>query len=267
MKVYDSYFILHRAARIRPGLHWLQNCEPTGAFILLQASWPSGNAFVSGAEGLRFKSRVGQIGHSVANDLPPLRHFFKSAVLLGCNDAEMDLQTHYTLRRSRASIMKDLIRLRQKFGTPSVRPNQGTSCQYWLKQSKGTLVRSRFYTKCRLGLIGSLSNNAIQLRSKRGWGKSGVGQFLPGNQQLSYFTKWQWTQFLEMQKYYLSMTSNLPVNWLSFQLGPSVRFHHSHQFYCLSLSEILVATLVPLIHPLSSGHWFIELLYENWKVI
>ena len=31
------------------------------------ASWSSGNAFVSGAGGLRFKSRGGQIGHSVAN--------------------------------------------------------------------------------------------------------------------------------------------------------------------------------------------------------
>ena len=41
------------------------------------ASWPSGNAFVSGAEGLRFKSRAGQIGHSVANGLPMQRHFFQ----------------------------------------------------------------------------------------------------------------------------------------------------------------------------------------------
>ena len=41
------------------------------------ASWSSGNAFVSGAGGLRFKSRAGQIGHSVAKGSPPLRHFFK----------------------------------------------------------------------------------------------------------------------------------------------------------------------------------------------
>ena len=41
------------------------------------ASWSSGNAFVSGAGGLRFKSRAGQIGLSVANGLPPLRHFFE----------------------------------------------------------------------------------------------------------------------------------------------------------------------------------------------
>ena len=36
-----------------------------------------GNAFVSGAGGLKFKSRAGQIGHSVANGSPPLRLFFE----------------------------------------------------------------------------------------------------------------------------------------------------------------------------------------------
>ena len=41
------------------------------------ASWSSGNAFVSGARGLRFKSRAGQTGHSVANVSPPLQHFFE----------------------------------------------------------------------------------------------------------------------------------------------------------------------------------------------
>ena len=41
------------------------------------ASWSSGNAFVSGVGGLRFKSQAGQIGHSVANGSPPLRHFFE----------------------------------------------------------------------------------------------------------------------------------------------------------------------------------------------
>ena len=41
----------------------------------------SGNAFVSGAGGLRFKSRVGQIGLNVSNGLPPLQRFFgKSCV-------------------------------------------------------------------------------------------------------------------------------------------------------------------------------------------
>ena len=37
----------------------------------------TGNAFVSGAEGLRFKSCASQIKHSVANGLPLLQHFFK----------------------------------------------------------------------------------------------------------------------------------------------------------------------------------------------
>ena len=36
-----------------------------------------GKAFVSGASGLRFKSGAGQIGHSVANGSPPLRHLFE----------------------------------------------------------------------------------------------------------------------------------------------------------------------------------------------
>ena len=34
-------------------------------------------AFVSGARGLRFKSWTAQIGDSVFNDSPPLRHFFE----------------------------------------------------------------------------------------------------------------------------------------------------------------------------------------------
>ena len=41
------------------------------------SSWSSGNAFISGAGGLRFKSRAGQITRSVANGSPLLRHFFK----------------------------------------------------------------------------------------------------------------------------------------------------------------------------------------------
>ena len=38
---------------------------------LLLASWSSGNAFVSGAGGLSFKSWAGQIEHSVATGSPP----------------------------------------------------------------------------------------------------------------------------------------------------------------------------------------------------
>ena len=43
------------------------------------AQLSSGDAFVSEAGGLRFKSRDGQIGHSVANDSSPLRHLFKTS--------------------------------------------------------------------------------------------------------------------------------------------------------------------------------------------
>ena len=39
------------------------------------ASWSSGNAFVSGAGGLRFKSTTGQIEQSVANSSPSLWRF------------------------------------------------------------------------------------------------------------------------------------------------------------------------------------------------
>ena len=53
-------------------------------------SWSSSNAFVSGAEDLRFKSRVGLIKHSVANSLQSLQQFYKKAVLPWCNDAEME---------------------------------------------------------------------------------------------------------------------------------------------------------------------------------
>ena len=43
------------------------------------ASWSSGNAFVSGEVNPRFKSRAGQIGHSVAHFSPSLQHFFEKS--------------------------------------------------------------------------------------------------------------------------------------------------------------------------------------------
>ena len=56
----------------------------------LPASWSSGNAFISGAVGPRFKRSAGQIGHSVANGSPLLRHFFeRSCVAHWRTDAEM----------------------------------------------------------------------------------------------------------------------------------------------------------------------------------
>ena len=54
-------------------------CKPAG--------WSSGNAFVSGVGGLWFKSRAGQIGHSVANGSLRCDMALKEAVLPGCNDA------------------------------------------------------------------------------------------------------------------------------------------------------------------------------------
>ena len=49
-----------------------------------------GNAFGSGAGGLRFKSWAGQIGHSVSNNSPPLQHFLeRNCIASRCNDAEM----------------------------------------------------------------------------------------------------------------------------------------------------------------------------------
>ena len=53
------------------------------------ATWESGNAFLSGAWGLRFKSRASQIKHIVAIGSPPLRHILKrSCVACRHNDAE-----------------------------------------------------------------------------------------------------------------------------------------------------------------------------------
>ena len=45
-------------------------------------SWINGNVFVSEVVGLRFKSPAGQIGRSVANDSPPLRHFFERSCVV-----------------------------------------------------------------------------------------------------------------------------------------------------------------------------------------
>ena len=63
------------------------------------ASWSSGNAFVSGAEGLRFKSRAGQIGHSVANGSPPLQHLFQRIYVAhrrnDCEDGPRKLVTRF----------------------------------------------------------------------------------------------------------------------------------------------------------------------------
>ena len=66
----------------------------------LTASWWSiGNAFVSPAGGLRFKSSAGQIGHNAANGLPPLQHFFEKSCVTRRNHAEMRLVTLFSVIR------------------------------------------------------------------------------------------------------------------------------------------------------------------------
>ena len=68
----------------------IQNDNPFLEVLIASASWSSGNVFVSGAGGQRFKSRAVQIGHSVVNDSPPLQHFFeRNCVVHKRNDAEM----------------------------------------------------------------------------------------------------------------------------------------------------------------------------------
>ena len=48
----------------------------------MAASRSSGNAFIYGAKGLRFKSGAGQIKHRVVNGSPPLQHFFEGSCVL-----------------------------------------------------------------------------------------------------------------------------------------------------------------------------------------
>ena len=78
------------------------------------ASWSSGYAFASGAGGRKFKSWGGQMGHSVANGLLPLQHFFESSKLCcpGAMTRRWAPQIRYMLRRYKASITKDLFDLK-----------------------------------------------------------------------------------------------------------------------------------------------------------
>ena len=64
---------------------------------------------LSHAGSLRFKSRAGQIGHSVANGSPLLRHFFFAVLPTGAMTRRWALQTRYRFRRNSASVMKDFI--------------------------------------------------------------------------------------------------------------------------------------------------------------
>ena len=56
--------------------HLCKEVYSTYETLLQPASWSSGNAFVSGAEGGRLKYRAVQIRLSVANSSPTLRRFF-----------------------------------------------------------------------------------------------------------------------------------------------------------------------------------------------
>ena len=73
----------------------------------LPVSWLNGSAFVSGAGGPSFKSRVGQIIPIVANDSPPLQHFRNELCFPSAMTRIWAPPTHYTLRRTTASTMKE----------------------------------------------------------------------------------------------------------------------------------------------------------------
>ena len=76
--------------------------------FLEPASWSSGNALVSGAGGLKIKSRTGQIEHSVANGSPPLLTFLQKELCCpGAMTRRWASQIRYTLRSNTASIMAD----------------------------------------------------------------------------------------------------------------------------------------------------------------
>ena len=70
---------LVKAAKASPHAEFYNlSTDHNGTVLKLEnASWSSGNAFVSGAGGLRFQPRAGQIGHSIVNGSPLLQHFFK----------------------------------------------------------------------------------------------------------------------------------------------------------------------------------------------
>ena len=88
------------AAFYRCIVNYLNHCRALH-FEQLILYCQSSNTFVSGAEGLRFKSQAGQIGYGVANGSPPQRNFFeRSCVARKRNDAERAPQARYTLRRT-----------------------------------------------------------------------------------------------------------------------------------------------------------------------
>ena len=76
---------------------------------LIQAIWSRDDAFVTETGSLRFKSRAGQIGHTVAVGSSPLQHCVLQRVVLPGQTRKWVPKTRYTLRRNTASKIKDLI--------------------------------------------------------------------------------------------------------------------------------------------------------------
>ena len=60
-------------------LHGFETICYTYGFEKHKNCWSNANALLSGAGGQKFKSRTGQIEHSVANGSPPLRYFFEKS--------------------------------------------------------------------------------------------------------------------------------------------------------------------------------------------
>ena len=77
--------------------------------IFQPASWSSGDGFVSGAGGLRFKSRAGQLDTGCQLLATASTFLLKNLCCPGAMMRKWAPPTCYTLRRNTASIMKDLI--------------------------------------------------------------------------------------------------------------------------------------------------------------
>ena len=75
-----------------------------------QATWLNGNLLFYEAGSLTFKSRASQIGHSVANCLPPLRFFSGSSGVAQVKSRGEGRCKLSTLRLSTSSIRKDLLK-------------------------------------------------------------------------------------------------------------------------------------------------------------
>ena len=107
LKIRAFYYLCPQKHRLEP-LYLSCNAKHpitgNGTRDCLVLARSSGNAYVSGAGGLRFKSRAGQIEHSVANALPPQQHFFESTCVARAQmTRRWAPQSRYTLRRNTAN--------------------------------------------------------------------------------------------------------------------------------------------------------------------